>query len=338
MLTSFAPRIEQREHPEYLVTRLGHRDHPVPVADRPLAAAGVGEDFGPSAGRRSGIRLRAIRARPGTQVAEAVLHRDPQPGELVQCIADTGLTGPRCRDSGERLVDLPAAFQIDDACREPVVGLRQLGVQGAQLTCGFPVSPVQSGRGERTAGLLREHPQQEELVLRRSGIRVDDEIPGLATDGAQGVGTGPHRAGGGDPAVGAVEFLEAAGELWPVEYVAVRGPHVASADQEAGDGAAGSQRGDRGDSERDDLRLVASVGHHHRQHEQVAQVRKLLTECADPLSIVHHRYSSPSARSLGRPWLSRGSRPYAAIRLIGTRLERRQRGSVRPTDASSEAV
>jgi hypothetical protein len=98
---------------------------------------------------------------------------------------------------------------------------------------------VQFGRGESTAGLLREHPQQEELVLRRSGIRFDDEISGVATDGAQGVGTGPRRARRGDPAVGAVQLLEASGELWPVEYAAVWSAQGASADQEAGDGAAG---------------------------------------------------------------------------------------------------
>jgi hypothetical protein len=64
VLTGLVAWIDQSEDAQDLVPRLRYRDHAVAVADRPRAAAGVGEYLGAVPSRLPDVRLRPIRTAP----------------------------------------------------------------------------------------------------------------------------------------------------------------------------------------------------------------------------------------------------------------------------------
>ena len=291
--------IDHTEHAQYLVARLGDRHDPIAVPHGPPAAADPGQQLGPIPRLRARVGARATRAGPGEQVAEAVLDRDGQPGEVVHRVGYPGRAASVGRHPAEDLVDPLALLQVRHGARELLVGRLEPCVEITQLHGAGPLPAVQARADQGRPGQLGQRRQQEPLVDRRLVVGRDDEVAGVPADGPHRKGPGPLGSGHLDDAVRPVEL----DQLGDDAVVAVRAVHPGVVHQVRILRMVGTQRADRADRQPQDLRLLGQIEHDHRQREHAADVRHLRAKRAQILSIVHR--GSPTER-LTRPRTSDG--------------------------------
>ena len=198
--------IDHTEHAQYLVARLGDRHDPIAVPHGPPAAADPGQQLGPIPRLRARVGARATRAGPGEQVAEAVLDRDGQPGEVVHRVGYPGRAASVGRHPGEDLVDPLALLQVRHGARELLVGRLEPCVEVTQLHGAGPLPAVQARADQGRPGQLGQRRQQEPLVDRRLVVGRDDEVAGVPADRPHRKGPGPLGSGHLDGAVRPVEL------------------------------------------------------------------------------------------------------------------------------------
>ncbi len=200
------PGIHQGEQPEHAGAGRSQGDHAVAVADRPAGGHQQAQQLLPLVGGEFRVPGRLARAGPRGQVAVAVLHRDREPGQVVQRLGDAGraLAG-RC-DPGEPLVDGHAVAQRGDRLLERAVG-------GGQLLRDVPLPHVQLGVGYRHPGLLGEHLGQELFLDRGLARGVHDQVAEPPRDAPQRVRPGPPGVQAGHWPAGLGQGLELGGQL-----------------------------------------------------------------------------------------------------------------------------
>ena len=289
------PGIHQREQPEHAGTRRRHRDHPVAVPHRPARGHQPAQQLLALVGGELRVPGRLARSGPRGQVAVAVLDRDREPGQVVQCLGDTGRALAGRRDPGEPLVD-------DHPVAQRGHRLLQRPVDGGQLLRGVPLPLVQLGVGHRHPGLLGQHLGQE-LLLDRGLVRgVHDQVAEPPSDAPQRVRPRPPGVQAGHRPAGLGQGPQFSGQLRAAqsrkESAAAAAGLPRVPDHEARDLPA-AQRGGRGRGQPQDLLVVRALRHQDGQHQQGPQVGQLAPQQAKLVAV---RPRGPRQACAVPPW------------------------------------
>ncbi len=139
---------------------------------------------------------------------------------------------------------------------------------------------VETGVGERHAGLLGQDTEQELLGRRRFGVGADGEEAEVPAEAAQWEGPPPLAVADRDGPAGGADDGEL--HLDVGTYLRLSGTvrcHVPAVVGKMGaNEPAASERRDGRSGQAQDLLLVLAVGHPHGQGEQCLQVRQLLAQ------------------------------------------------------------